>query len=144
MKRTGWITVAILYQLLYMLVLLGGAVYLLWLTHQARVHGRPGAGDDVFGLVMGAAGAGIPALLGVIGCFGLWQGKRWGWWVMLVVDAVLVFAFVSGMISDASDIDAALIVFSVASVVAVVLLLLPVVRRVYWRKPTVASNPGQI
>ena len=66
-----------------MLVMLGGAVYLLWLTHKATVHGGPGAVDEIFGLEIGAAGAGIPALVGIAGCLGLWRKKRWGWWVML-------------------------------------------------------------
>ena len=129
MKRTGWITGTIAYHLLFMLVMLGGAVYLLWLTHQARGRGGPDAADEIFGLEIGTAGAGIPGLLGTAGCFGLWRRKRWGWWVTLLVDAVLVFAFVSGMISDTSDINAELVLFTVASVVGVILLLLPVVRR---------------
>lgn len=129
MKRIGWITVTIAYQFLYMVLMVGGAVYLLWLIHEARVRGGPGAADEIFGLEIGSAGAGIPGLLGIAGCFGLWRRKRWGWWVTLLVDAVLVFAFVSGMIGDAGDIDPELVSFTVASVVGVILLLLPVVRR---------------
>ncbi len=128
-----------------MLVMLGGAVYLLWLTHEARVHGGPGAVDEIFGLEIGAAGAGIPALVGIAGCLGLWRKKRWGWWVMLLVDAVLVLSFVSGMISDIRDIGAELILFTVVSIAGVVLLLLPVVRRSYGKAPPVAASiPGQV
>lgn len=144
MKRTSWITGAIAYHLLLMLVMVGGAVYLLWLTHEARVRGGPDAADDIFGLEMGAAGASVPALLGVAGCFGLWRRKRWGWWATLVVDAVLVFAFVSGMISDAHDINAELASFAVASVIAVILLLLPVVRRSCLSVAAAAPIPGKV
>ena len=144
MTRTRWITVAIVYQLIYMLVMLGGAVRILWLLHVTRVRGGPGAADEIFGLEIGAAGAGFPALVGVIGCLGLWKGRRWGWWVSLFVDAVLVFAFVSGMISDASDIDAELVAFTIASIAAIVVLLLPVVRRFYWDTSAPASVPRQV
>ena len=142
MKGTRWITAAIAYQLLFMLVMFGGAVYLVWLTHEARVRGGPGAADEIFGLEIGTAGAGVPALAGIAGCMGLWRRRRWGWWVTLMVDAVLVSVFVSGMISDVGDIDAALVAFTVASVVGVILFLLPVVRRSYWSTSAAASIPG--
>ena len=141
MKRTSWITGAIAYQFLFMLVMLGGAVYLLWLTREARVRG---GSDETLGLEIGAAGAGVPALLGIAGCFGLWRRKRWGWWVTLLVDAILVFAFVAGMISDAGDIDAELVSFTVASVVGVILLLLPVVRRSCLGVPAAVSITGKV
>ena len=141
MKRTRWITGAIAYQLLFMLVMLGGAVYLVWLTHEARVRG---GSDEILGLEIGAAGAGVPALLGIAGCFGMWRQKRWGWWVTLLVDAILVFAFVAGMISDAGDINAELVSFTVASVVGVILLLLPVVRRSCSSVPAAVSIAGKV
>jgi hypothetical protein len=135
MKRSAWVTVIILLQLFYVLVLLALPVYLLALTRAAETVNGPDAAENISGLQIGAAVLAGPALVGLAAWFGLWKGKRWGWAVTILTDLAFAGVFVYSLIDDGwKNVDWAVVALTAIAVVPVVYLLSPPVRRTYWPK----------
>ncbi len=132
-KRSGWITAAVVLQLLYTLMLLALPVYLLVLTRAPETRSGPDARASIAGLEIAAAIIGGPALVGLVGWIGLWKGKLWGWWLTILTDLGLVAVLVYSMMDDGwHNIEWDVLVLTAIGVVPVVYLLLPQVRRLYW------------
>jgi hypothetical protein len=131
LKRSPLVTVILVWQLLLGLSLLGLTIYVLALTRSRETLADPDSVDTVHGLLIGAVVLGIPALATLIGVWGLWKRRFWGWVLSLATDvgvlAVLVYNFVGEKARDGDE-----IAFAVGFVVPLVLLLLPGVRRFYW------------
>jgi uncharacterized membrane protein (DUF2068 family) len=133
-KCSGWITGAVVLQLLYTLMLLALPVYLLVLTRMPETRSGPDAQASIAGLKIAAAVLLAPALVALAGWIGLWKQKRWGWWVTVLTDLGLVALFVYSMMDDGwHNIEWDVVVLSVITLVPVVYLLLPQVRRLYWK-----------
>lgn len=147
MKRSGLITGVLLLQLLYVLVLLALTVYLLVLMRMPDPGNNSDAEQNRVGLEIGAAVLGVPALVALIAWFGLWRGKRWGWWLTVLIDLGFFAAFGYSLIDDGwHNIDGALVALTVTALVPVVYLAAPRVRGFYWQGrvqqlPPVAAEP---
>jgi uncharacterized membrane protein (DUF2068 family) len=133
-KRSAWITGAVVLQLIYVLGMLALPVYLLALTHASETRNAPDAVEEISGLRIAAAVLGAPALMALAGWFGLWKEKPWGWWLTILMDVGLVGVFVYSLIDDGwKNIDWGVAGLTLMAVVPVVYLLLPQVRKFYWR-----------
>jgi len=127
-KRSGWITGIVVLQFLYALMMLALAIYLISETLDG-----PNAQASIAGLEIAAAVVGGPALVALVGCIGLWKEKLWGWWLTVVTDLGLVAVLVYSMMDDGwHNIDWDVLALSVITLVLVIYLLLPKVRRSYW------------
>jgi hypothetical protein len=139
MKRPPLITIVMVLQWLLGLLLAGLTIYLLALTRSAEALGEPDAADTIQGLKIGAAVLGVPALITLLGAWGLWKQRSWGWVLSLATDvgalAVLVYNNVGESKWDADE-----IALAAGFVVPVILLLLPVVRKYYWNSATGSST----
>ncbi|MGA8502898.1 MAG: DUF2127 domain-containing protein [Candidatus Sulfotelmatobacter sp.] len=143
MKRSGWITGAVVLQLLYTLMMLALPVYLLVLTRASETRSGPDAQASIAGLKIAAAVLLGPALVALAGWIGLWKEKLWGWWLTVLTDLGLVALLVYSMMDDGwHNIEWDVVVLSVIPLVLVIHLLLPKVRRFYWkgRVPVAPAN----
>jgi uncharacterized membrane protein (DUF2068 family) len=125
-------------QFLYALMLLALAIYLISETLDG-----PNAQASIVGLEIAAAVIGGPALVALVGCIGLWKEKLWGWWLTVVADLGLVAVLVYSMMDDGwHNVEWDVVVLSVIPLLVVVCLLLPPVRRLYWktRIPVAPAN----
>jgi hypothetical protein len=134
MKRSGWITGVVVLQFLYVLVMLALPVYLLVLTRTPETRSGPDAAEEISGLRTAAAVVGAPALVAIVAWFGLWKEKLWGWWLTILMDAGLVVVLVYSLIDDGwKNVEWDVVVLTLIGVLPVVYLLLPQVRKFYWR-----------
>lgn len=138
MKRPGLITTVTILQLLLALLLLGTAVYVLLLTRSPETLKQPDAADTIEGLKIGAAVIGIPALVLLLGAFGLWKRKLWGWWVTLLVDLGIEATLIYSLFEDGwREVEREDIVLAACFAIFPILMLLPKVTKSYWKR----SNP---
>src|SRR5882672_10395154 len=132
-KRSGWITVVLVLQFLYVLVMLALPVYLLVLTRTSETRSGPDAAEEISGLRIAAAVVGAPALVALVAWFGLWKGKLWGWWLTVSTDLGLAGVFVYSLIDDGwKNVEWDVVALTFVALVPVVYLLLPKVRKFYW------------
>jgi hypothetical protein len=136
MKRSPLISVVNVLQLLLGLVLAGLSIYLLTLTRSPETLADPDSAGTVHRLLIGAAVLGIPALITLIGVFGLWKRRFWGWVLSLATDVGTLVVLVYSMIGE-RDWEGAEIALAAGCVLAIVLLLLPAVRKFYWNPTTI-------
>jgi hypothetical protein len=141
MKRPPLITVVIVLQFLFGLLLAGLTIYLLALTRSQGTLADPEATDTIRGLKIGSLVLGIPAVITLVGFWGLWTRRFWGWVLSLATDvgvlAVLVYS-----LFDESNRDADEIAMAAGFVVPIVLLLLPAVRKFFWNAAASPSLPS--
>ena len=131
MKRPHLIIAVNIMHLLLALLLAGTSIYVLSLTRSHETLQEPDAADTIHGLIIGAAVLGVPALFLITALWGLWRSQRWGWWLALVTDVVIVATLVYSMKGQNSR-DLTEPVWTLCFVVCAILLLLPMVRRFYW------------
>jgi len=136
MKRSPLISIVNVLQLLLGVVLAGLTIYLLMLTRSPQTLADPDSAGTVHGLLIGAAVLGIPALITLIGVFGLWKHRFWGWVLSLATDVGTLVVLVYSMI-DERDWEGDEIALAAGCVLAIVLLLLPAVRKFYWNPTTI-------
>lgn len=132
MKRPPLVTVTIVVQLLLGLVLAGLTIYLFVLTRSPQTLAEPDAADTVRGLWIGAGVLGVPAVITLISVFGLWKGRFWGWVLAFATNVGMLAVVVYRMVSD-GDRDTDEIAITAGIAVVLVLLLLPAVRKFYWK-----------
>ncbi len=147
MKRPGLVTGVALAHLLLALVLLALSLFLLLQTRSPEVNGEPDAADDIQGLRLAAGILGVPGLLILAAFAGLWRGKRWGWSLVVLIDACIAGVFVYVLIDDGlSHPDRDILGLAVTFVAALGLLFLPGVLRFFWKGGTFlppAAPPGR-
>ena len=131
MKRSPLISIVNVLQLLLGVVLAGLTIYLLALTRSPKTLADPDPAGTVHRLLIGAAVLGVPALITLIGVFGLWKRRFWGWVLSLATDVGTLTVLVYSMI-DERDWEGDEIALAAGCVLAIVLLLLPAVRKFYW------------
>jgi uncharacterized membrane protein (DUF2068 family) len=133
-QRSSWITGVVVLQLLYVLGMLALPVYLLVLTHAPETRQAANPAEEISGLRVAAAVVGAPALVALIGWFGLWRKKLWGWWLTVLTDLGLAGVFVYSLIGDGwKNIDWEMVALTLVGAVPVVYLLWPRVRKFYWK-----------
>ncbi len=131
MKRSPLITAVNVMQLLLGLLYTGLTIYLLVLTRSREILAGLDASDTVYGLRIGALVLGVPALLTLIGVWGLWKRQLWGWVLSVATDVVVLAVLVYSVI-DENNREGDEIALALGFVIPVVLLLLPRVRTFYW------------
>ena len=133
MKHSAWVTGAKVVQFFVGFALLAFSIYLLVLTRNREVTSAKDAAEDISGLKIAAIMFGVPAVVVLVGAFALWKDKLWGWWLALFTNAGLTAVLTYGLIDDGwEDIDPSLILLTLATLLPVVILLVPGVRRFYW------------
>jgi len=131
MKRSALLASVTLMQLL--LGVLFSGLFILLLSLLPEVIPGQNAATAIWGLKVAAAIIGPLALLVLASLYGVWKGKLWGWWVAFVGDAALGGILIYSLIDDGwKNVDWTVVVLMAASMVALIFLLLPKVRRVYW------------
>ncbi len=74
-----------------------------------------------------------PALIVLIGVYGLWRTKLWGWWLALLTDLTLLGVFIYSAIDDGlNTIDWDIATLTLIPLLALSLLLTRPVRDRYW------------
>jgi len=135
MKRPSLITIVNVLQLLLGLMLAGLTVYVLMLTRSPETLRQVDPAETVHGLLIGALVLGFPALITLVGVWGLWKGNFWGWVLSLATDVGTLAVLVYSMI-DENDWDGDEIALAVGFLASTVVLLLPAVRKFYWNAAT--------
>jgi len=132
MSRSLWITGVVVAQAVWAFVLIVLAVILVILARMAT-------SDVASGLKIGAVTLALPALLASVSWYGLWKGMIWGWWAAFSTDFALLAVLIYSMVDDGlRNIDWAMAAMTMSSAIVPVFLLIPVVRKFFWR-----SNPKQ-
>jgi len=146
MKRSPWVIGSAVLQLLMALLLVGICLFLLFLTRSTEIKQEQEAAEAISGLKIAAGMLGAPALLVIVGAYGLWKEKLWGWWLALLTDVGVTGLCLYSMIDDGwNNIDWDVAGFTIVPLLATVLLLIPAVRGFYWRADdsTLPSSAAQ-
>jgi uncharacterized membrane protein (DUF2068 family) len=131
MRRSGWATGVTVAELLLGLALSGTSLYLLWVIREIKRAGGPV--EAILGIKIAIWLIASFALLTLVGSYGLWKCKHWGWWLAFLTDLAWAAICVSSVIDDGwHNIDLEMVFFSVLPLAAIVFLLLPAVRKFYW------------
>lgn len=138
-KRSGWITGVVVLQFVYVLLLLALPIYLMFLAGKFGVRNGFRPTEET---TIAAAIVGFPGFFALVAWLGLWRKKLWGWWLSIVTDLGLVTMFVYSLIDDGwKDIDWDVVVLTGITLVPVIGLLLPRVRRFYWGRDGSSAAP---
>ena len=133
MKRSAWVRSAVLMQFLLGLVLSGLCIFLFWLMHSSAAARAEEAGAVSAGLKVAVDILAPPALVVLIGAYGLWKLKLWGWWLALLSDMTLLGVFIYSAIDDGRNaIDWDVAVLTAIPLIALIVLLARPVRELYW------------
>jgi uncharacterized membrane protein (DUF2068 family) len=143
MKHPFLVTSTIIWQLLLALGLVGLGVFVYSLKNSPEILMEQDSASAVHGLMLGAAVLGVPGLVLLVGEWGLWKNKRWGWWLSLFVNLAIVGVLIWGLVDDGlSGIDWEAVGITVAFLLVPILLLLPKVRRSYWPGAVLKGTAG--
>ncbi len=137
MKRPVLITTVTLTQLLLALILAGTGIYVWLQTRSPEILSQSDREDTIRGLTIGAISLVVPALILLVGVYGLWQHKLWGWWLAVVVglaiDGILIYSVFEDGWAEAERDD---IVMAVCFAVFPILMFLPRVVKFFWNRGT--------
>ncbi len=138
MQRPRAITAITVLHLAYAALLAALTAYCMVLARHAATISKPDAGGAASGLVIGAVCLGVFAVLYAISAAGLWRVRRWGWVLALAVNALVPFFVLLDIFVDRDrdpDNWVPLVMFGVP----ILLLLLPAVRRPFFRAATASA-----
>jgi len=126
-KRSVWTIGAVALQALWALVLIAISLYLL-------IH-TPRSPEHALTLRLTGVMFGVPGIIAAAGCRGLWQSRRWGWWLSFISDGLIASIFIYAVIDDArlGIVDGTLVGTTVLASITPLYLLLPAVRKFCWR-----------
>ena len=145
MKRSKWAVAVTAIQAVLALIMIGGGVYLLWLTHSTEIKSEKDAADTIMGLRIGAAFCLPISFVYVISVAGLWKRKFWGWWLGFLLSVAAAITLTYSLMDDgwrSSDVtDIGLPIFFL---LLTGLFLIPAVRNEYRRQPDSAPNEVSI
>jgi uncharacterized membrane protein (DUF2068 family) len=134
MKRSVWAVGATALHVCGGTFLLGISSYLWLLTLSSKI-GQGANADKVRGLRNAASMLGVSGLLVIIGAYGLWKTKLWGWWLVFIVDLAWSSMFFYAIIDDGwANIHYDLVLRFAISLFLMLFLVLPRVRKSFWRK----------
>src|SRR5258706_12000917 len=134
MKRSPLISIVNVLQLLLGSVLAALSIYLVILSRSPETLADPDPAGTVHGLLIGAAVLGVPALITLIGVFGLWKRRFWGWVLSLATDVGTLAVFVFSMIHE-RELGSDEICPAAGGGLAVFLVLLPAGGKVFLGPP---------
>jgi hypothetical protein len=142
-RDSGWVTGAIVMQFLWAFVLLALPAYLLLLTRSSAILSEQDAAEAISGLRIAAAILVLPAIVAAVAWFALWKRKLWGWWVGVAGDLGIVAMLVYSVLDDRlHNPDWEMVGLTMTAVVPLAFLLLPAVRRSYWRVVPLEGAPA--
>src|SRR5260370_20470424 len=98
MKRSGWIRFVTTMQLFFALSLIAFSLYVLVLAYRWGIHFE--VHDAATGLIIASAVLGGPGLIALVGWWALQRERRWGWFVALFGDLVMLGILIHSMIDD--------------------------------------------
>lgn len=140
-KRPVAVTSVTLVQYLLGFLWLGITLYLLFISRSARTRQGHDPESIILGLEIAAAVVAPPGVFGLIAAYALGKGKLWGWWLSLIINAGFALVLIYSMIDEGwNRLDPEVVAFTLLSLLPVVLLFLPVVRKFYWCKPTTVKS----
>ena len=140
-KRPVPVTSVIVLQFLLGLLWLGIAIYLLLLSRSAEMKQGSGSAASINGLEIAAAVVAPVGIFGLAAAYALGKSKLWGWWLSLIINAAFAAVLIYSMIDDGWDrLDPEVVAFTLLSLLPVIFLFLPVVRKFYWRKPATVQS----
>lgn len=135
-KRPVAVTSVTLLQFLLGFLWLGITLYLLFISRSAEMKQGSDAAAGIRGLEIAAAIVSPVAVFGLIAAYAMGKGKLWGWWLSLIINAAFAVVWTYSMIDEGwNGIDPQLVGFTLLSLLPVILLFLPVVRKFFWGKP---------
>ena len=135
LKRPVAVTSVTLLQFLLGLFWLGITLYLLILSRSSEMKQGADPAAAMRDLEIAAAVLAPGAVFGLIAAYALRKDKVWGWWLSLTINAAFAAVLIYSMIDDGwNSLDPDVVAFTLLSLLPVVLLFLPVVRKFYWRK----------
>jgi uncharacterized membrane protein (DUF2068 family) len=141
-RDSGWVTGAIVMQFLWASALLVLPAYLLLLARSSAILSEQDAAEAISGLRIAAAILILPAIVAAVAWFGLWKRKLWGSWSGLAGDLGIVAMLVYSVLDDGLHNPDWMIGLTITAVVPVAFLLLPPVRRSYWRVGPLEGVPA--
>lgn len=142
-KRPAAVTGVTLLQFLLGFLWLGITLYLLFLSRSAGMKQRPTAA--ILDLEIAAAILAPGAVFGLMAAYALRKDKVWGWWLSLFINAAFAAMLAYSMMDEGwDDLDPTMVGFALLSLLPVILLFLPVVRRFYWSKPATVKSEGTV
>src|SRR5260370_42350704 len=98
MKRSGWIRFVTTMQLFFALSLIAFSLDVLVLAYRWVIHFE--VHDAATGLIIASAVLGGPGLIALVGWWALQRERRWGWFVALFGDLVMLGILIHSMIDD--------------------------------------------
>ena len=115
-------------------------VYLLALTRSRETLNAKDPAGEIQGLEIGAAVLVLPAVAYLVSAYAMQKGRRWGWWLALVMNIVSAAVFLYGVFdADTQQVDKDVIPFAAGFVVVVAWLLWPRVRKFFWSGQATAA-----
>lgn len=139
-KRSGWVTGVAVAQFLAGTALLGICALLCVLTKHSDLKQADDSGAVVLGIKIAILIIAPMAAVAFVAACALAKNKLWGWWLALLADMGFFAIFLYSMIDEGfKDIDWAVFAFAGASLLLVVWLMVPSIRRHYWNPEAVAN-----
>ena len=140
-KRPVAVTSVTLLHYLLGFLWLGITLYLLFVSRSAEMKKGSDSAAAIRGLEIAAAVVAPVAVFGLIAAYALGKGKVWGWCLSLAINAAFAAVLIYSVIDDGwNSLDPELVAFTLLSLLPVILLFLPVVRKFYWRKPATVKS----
>ena len=134
-QRPGWVTGMIVAQFLCAVLFAGTCVFLFGLIYQQEISEAADRAAVIHGLKLSVGIVAAIALVVFIGAWGLLKSRLWGWWLALLIDIGLFGIFLYSMVDDGpANIDWDVFAFTVIALALVLWLILPPVRRFYWKE----------
>ena len=134
MRRSGLVVGVTIIELLLALGLMGISIFLVVWIRSPEIRQSHDAADEIFGLKIAAGVLIIPGVIMLSAALGMWKDKLWGWWLALLVDVGISATLIYSIIDDGWRVmDKEDIALASISVVPIVLLLVPGVRKYYWQ-----------
>lgn len=135
------VTSVILLQFLLGFLWFGTTLYLLLISRSPGMKQGSDPSAAIRGLEIAAAILSPGAVFGLIAAYALRKDKVWGWWLSLIINAAFAAVLTYSMIDEGWEgFDPELVAFTLLSLLPVILLFLPVVRKFYWRKPATVMS----
>ncbi|MBI2682137.1 MAG: DUF2127 domain-containing protein [Acidobacteriales bacterium] len=100
MKRPPLITALAGLAFVLAAVMMYGAGYLVWLAHSPEILRDKDVANAQYGLHLAAAVASGYALAFLAGSWAMWRGKRWGRWVIVAGNALVVIPTVLDLVGE--------------------------------------------
>lgn len=144
-KRPVAVTSVRVLQFLLGFLWLGLTIYLLLISRSVAIKQGPDSAAVILGLKIASAVVAPGAVFGLMAAYGLRKDKLWGWWLSLLINAAFAAVLIYSMIDDGwNGLDPEEVAFTLLSLLPVILLFLPVVRKFYWCKPQTVNSETPI